>query len=72
MNTLILLVSGADPVPADNDVKAGWVAFVVFVALVVAVALLGWSLVRHLRTAEDNKRAGAFGDEPETSPRPPE
>ena len=45
MNTLILfapfLVGGADPVPADNDVKAGWVAFWIFVGLAVAVALLG-------------------------------
>ena len=40
-----------DKVPKDNDVKAGWTAFAVFVALAIAVALLGVSLVRHLRKA---------------------
>ena len=61
-----------DKVPKDNDVTAGWTAFAVFIGLAIAVALLGWSLVRHLRKAEANKRAGAFGDEPETTPRSPE
>ncbi len=64
MNTLILLapflVGGADPVPADNDVKAGWVAFWIFVGLAVAVALLGFSLAKHLRKARDNAELGVF------------
>ena len=55
MNTLILLapflVAGADQVPADDDVKAGWVAFWIFIGLAVAVALLGFSLAKHLRKA---------------------
>ncbi len=54
-----------DKVPKDNDVKAGWTAFAVFVALAIAVALLGVSLIRHLRKAEANKDAGMFGDEPD-------
>ena len=54
-----------DKVPKDNDVKAGWTAFAVFVALAIAVALLGVSLVRHLRKAQANKDAGMFGDEPD-------
>ena len=29
------------------------------------VGLLGWSLTRHLRRADDNRRAGVFGDAPE-------
>ncbi len=72
MNPLILLiVAGVDKVPADDDVKAGWVAFGVFIALAIAVALLGWSLTRHLRRAKDNAAAGAFGpvDEPSGQPR---
>ena len=54
-----------DRVPKDDDVKAGWTAFAIFVALAVAVALLGVSLVRHLRKAQANKDAGMFGDEPD-------
>jgi hypothetical protein len=72
MNPLIflapLLVGGADPVPADDDVKAGWVAFGVFIALAVAVVLLGISLTRHLRKARDNAEHGAF--DPSDKPRP--
>ncbi len=41
---LPLLTSVADQVPDDEDVKAGWVAFGVFIALAIAVALLGFSL----------------------------
>ncbi len=59
-----------DKVPKDNDVKAGWTAFAVFVALAIAVALLGVSLIRHLRKAEANKDAGMFGDEPDAESEP--
>lgn len=72
MNTLVLVLHGfvslADEVPADSDVKAGWGAFAVFVALAVAVGLLGFSLIRHLRKAEANADAGAFGTEAEAEP----
>lgn len=65
MNALLLhlavLLPGADPVPAPEDVKAGWVAFAVFLALAVAVALLGLSLTRHLRKIRSNAEAGVFG-----------
>jgi hypothetical protein len=54
-------VSAADQAPAPEDVKAGWVAFAVFLALCVAVTLLGISLTRHLRTARTNAEQGAFG-----------
>ena len=54
-----------DRVPKDDDVKAGWTAFAIFLALAIAVALLGVSLVRHLRKAQANKDAGMFGDEPD-------
>ena len=55
------LVSAADKAPAPEDVKAGWVAFAVFIALCLAVTLLGFSLTRHLRTARDNAEHGVFG-----------
>jgi hypothetical protein len=56
-----LFVGAADPVPAPDDVKAGWVAFGVFIALAIAVALLGFSLTRHLRKAQRNADRGVFG-----------
>ena len=55
------LVSAAGKAPAPEDVKAGWVAFAVFIALGIAVALLGFSLTRHLRKARSNAEQGVFG-----------
>jgi hypothetical protein len=57
------LAAYADPVPDKDDVKAGWGACGIFVVMAVAVALLGWSLVRQLRKTERNAEAGVFGDE---------
>lgn len=59
-DALTFVVSLSDPVPEDEDVKAGWVAFAVFIGLIVAVALLGWSLVRQLRKAEAAEEAGLY------------
>jgi hypothetical protein len=77
MNALMLLLdvwvpailAGADKVPAPNDVKAGWLAFAVFIGLGLAVAFLGFSLSRHLRKASHNAEQGAFdpSDEPRRS-----
>ncbi|WP_109509072.1 hypothetical protein [Nocardioides speluncae] len=50
--------------PDPEDVKAGWAAFGIFILLALAVVFLGFSLIKHLRKAEANKDAGAFGDEP--------
>lgn len=70
MNTLLIAASGlvlwADPVPTAEETRAGWGAFALFVGMAVAVGLLGWSLIRHLRTAERNADAGAFGEAPES------
>lgn len=60
---VLLLLPAADPVPEPEDVKAGWLAFWVFVALCVATALLCVSLTRHLRKIRDNTAAGKFGPE---------
>ena len=74
MNALMFLASqlvdGADKVPAPEDVKAGWLAFGVFIALGIAVALLGFSLTRHLRKARDNADRGVFGPTETTSDEP--
>ena len=67
MNSFVIALHGlvalVDPTPADRDVKAGWGAFGLFIGLCVAVALLSWSLVRHLKKAKLNADAGVFGDE---------
>jgi hypothetical protein len=71
MNALIYLVPLADKVPEPSDVKAGWVAFGVFIGLCLAVAVLGWSLTKHLRRAQDNAEKGAFDpSDPPRRPRP--
>ena len=59
-----LLVVLGDPIPQDEDVKAGWIGFGLFLGLLVVVGLLGWSLTRHLRNVEANRRSGVYGEEP--------
>jgi hypothetical protein len=55
MNTLwSLLLPLVETPPAPEDVKQGLLGFVVFISLALAVALLGLSLVRHLRKARTN------------------
>lgn len=54
----------ADGVPDDTEVKAGPLGAAVFVFLILAVAVIGYSLVRQLRKAQSAKDAGLYGDEP--------
>ena len=56
-----LVVGLADEPPEAEDVKAGWVAFVLFLPLLGAVVLLGFSLVKQLRKAQAAKDAGVYG-----------
>ena len=63
-----LVVRAADQTPQDEDVKAGWTAFVVFLLLIAAVVVLGFSLVKQLRKAQAaetrglrQRRAGRLG-----------
>ena len=63
MPLVTLLVPFVDKTPADNDVVAGWGAFGLFLGLCVVVALLGWSLTRHLKVARAN-----LYEEPEQAP----
>ena len=67
---LTSLVPLADKMPKPEDVKAGWTAFTIFLLLLAAVALLGWSLTRQLRKAQAAKDAGVF-DDPDAPPAPP-
>lgn len=67
-----LLRADVDKGPEPEDVKAGWAAFGIFLALGLAVVFLGFSLVKQLRKAQANKEAGAFGDEPVAKTEPTE
>ena len=63
-----LIVRAADQTPQDEDVKAGWTAFVVFLLLIAAVVVLGFSLAKQLRKAQAAEDAGVYGsDEPADS-----
>ncbi len=61
---LPLLLLTVDPTPEPEDVKAGWGALVLFLLLIAAVVVLGFSLVKQLRKAQAAKDAGVYGDEP--------
>lgn len=63
MDLLIALAPLVDKTPKDNDVTAGWLGFVVIMALCVAVALLGFALTRQLRRTRQNASQGVFGPE---------
>ncbi len=58
-----LVVAAGDKAPKDEDVKAGWTAFVLFLLLIGAVVVLSFSLVKQLRKAQAAKDAGVYGDE---------
>jgi hypothetical protein len=64
MNTLVVpvLLLLADGTPEAKDVKAGWLAFGIFLALVLATVVLCISFVRQLRKAQAAKDAGVFDD----------
>jgi hypothetical protein len=66
MSLLMLLPLVVEKGPEPEDVKAGWIAFVVFIGLILAVVVLGFSLVKQLRKAQAAKDAGVYGDEPVT------
>jgi hypothetical protein len=51
-----------DPVPSENDVKAGWGAFAVFILLIAAVAFLCWSFVRQMRKVKAADEAGVYDE----------
>ena len=53
-----------DPAPKDNDVVAGPLGFAVWIFMILAVVVIGFSLVKQLRKAEAAKDAGLYGDEP--------
>ena len=58
-----LVMAAGDKAPKDQDVKAGWTAFVLFLLLIAAVVVLAFSLVKQLRKAQAAKDAGVYGDD---------
>lgn len=54
------LVRLVDEVPEAEDVKAGWLAFGMFIAGILVVAFLGWSLTKQLRKAQAAADAGLY------------
>ena len=60
----LIVLRLVDESPKPEDVKAGWTAFIIFLLLAVAVAVLGFSLVKQLRKAQAARDAGVYGDEP--------
>ena len=62
LDLLIILLD--DPTPKDTDVKAGPLGFALWIFMILAVVVLGFSLVKQLRKAQAAKDAGLYGDEP--------
>lgn len=54
----------ADDGPEPEDVKAGWVAFVVVMALIAALVFLAFSFLKQMRKAQAAKDAGVYDDQP--------
>ncbi len=64
MLDLLIISLVDDPTPEDSEVVAGPLGFAVWIFMILAVVVIGFSLVRQLRRAQANKDAGLFGDEP--------
>jgi threonine/homoserine/homoserine lactone efflux protein len=65
LHALLALALLADKAaPEAKDVKAGWLAFGIFLLLIGATVVLCFSFVKQLRKAQAAKDAGAYGDEP--------
>ena len=58
---LPFILAVVDQAPEDEDVKAGWTAFALFLLLLAAVVFLGFSLTKQLRKADAARKAGVYG-----------
>lgn len=64
MLDLLLIILVDDPTPEPTEVKAGPLGFAVWIFMILAVVVIGFSLVKQLRKAQAAKDAGLYGDEP--------
>ena len=62
--SLLIQAAVSDPVPSDNNVKAGWVAFAVVLVLIVAVAFLLRSFTKQLKKVEKANDDGVYDEDP--------
>lgn len=60
MTLVSLALWVVDPAPKDDDVVAGWTAFLIFGLLIAAVVFLGFSLTKQLRKADQAEEAGLY------------
>jgi len=62
MSMLLLSVLATDPAqpPADDSVVAGPAAFAIFAVLILVIAFLGWSMVRHFKKVDRAAAEGRF------------
>ena len=60
----LLLILVDDPTPKPTEVKAGPLGFALWIFMIIAVVIIGFSLVKQLRKAQAAKDAGVYGDEP--------
>jgi len=60
----LLILTLADETPDPTEVKAGPLGFAVWIFMILAVVVIGFSLVKQLRKAQAAKDAGVYGDEP--------
>ena len=68
MTNLVVLAAASDPRPDDNNVVAGWVGFVVFLALIIAVVFILRSFTKQLKKVRQAQEAGVFDEKkPEES-----
>lgn len=59
-SALMLVLPLLERGPEDEDVVAGWTAFGIFGLLILAVAILGFSLTKHLKRADRSEAEGRF------------
>jgi hypothetical protein len=71
LTLVTMVVDGVDEVPDDEDVKAGWLAFALFGLLILAVVLLGFSLVKRLRNADRAEAEGRYDPSDKQKPTRP-
>jgi len=69
--SLLIQAAASDPVPSEDNVKAGWVALAVVLVLIVAVVFLLRSFTHQLKKVEQANDAGVYDEAPASEPGAP-